>query len=189
MLIISIFLIIATVVFILYQSLFFRKEKRVIQKYPFYKLRDEIVWKLITSKEDEKYLDIYDIVNKSIGLLKKYNYSFYSEVISSFFDFLLEEAYKDNYSINSKLIEKAKEMEVTPYHKKFITLVFHVAKENSFLVKLAMSKIGFKIFVTSKFIKAVVKFLEKHPDIFEKRSKKVKTLRDISYLNYVFANG
>jgi hypothetical protein len=188
MAIITILLLVITFIHIYLQSKYIKKQREECQKYPFYKLRDEIVWKIITAREYKKYLGIYDQVNGAIGKLKSFNFSFYSNVIETTFSVILELAYKNNFKPTKEVIRRIKEFKLTPFQQNFANLIFKTAKENSLSLRLAMTKFGYRILFTPNFIKAVIKFLKRHPEFLKKNRDKVNTIRNYSYLNHVYSH-
>src|SRR6266568_2053752 len=87
-------LIVATGVVIVGQLLYFRRQRMICEKYPFYLIRDEIVWQLVTDGDKEKLLPIYERINSAVNELRNYGLRFHAEAFAFFLHEVLEEAYR-----------------------------------------------------------------------------------------------
>jgi hypothetical protein len=105
--------------------------------------------------------------------------------MSTAFNKILEKAYNRDFELDDELLNQIKEEELTPFHGQLIKLILETAKENSLLLRASMSNLGYKILFTTHLIKAVIKFLRKHPEAFKKRRDHVKTMRNYSYMNHL----
>jgi len=173
---------------------YLKKQKKQCKKYPFYKLRDKVIMEIITSNNPNNYIDLYEYTNWVIEKLKKFNFIFYSDVVIKVFHNILEEAYKNNWKIDDELINRLKnENQSGPLFREFIELILDTAKANSLLLKLSMTKLGYRIFFTTHVFKAASMFIKEHPEYTTKKrsQKKVPTkskffvIRDYVFLNKI----
>ena len=185
--ILSLIAIIAAFGLIISDIRYYRKQTDNCKKYPFYKLRDKIVLKIAESKDPQQYVEIYELTNFVQLKLEKLNFGFlfYSEVLSRFFHRLIEKAYENDWRIDDDLIrEMREECQIPPFGKELIDLIFETARKNSLMLRIAMSKFGYKLFCTAQLIRAIRRFLINHPEFHQKvRSNRVKTIQGYSYLN------
>jgi hypothetical protein len=105
--------------------------------------------------------------------------------MSAVFGKILEKAFKRDYELDEELLNEIKEEELTPFHTQFMKLTLRTARENSLLLRISMSRFGYEFLFTTHFIKAVIKFLREHPEVFKKRREHVKTIRNYSYMNHL----
>jgi hypothetical protein len=182
--IISLIILSASFYSIWLQYRFFSMQKRKCQKYPFFRLRDKIILSIVQSEDSKSNLEIYKHVNGIIEKLKFLSFSFYSEALTVYFGKIIEDVYRNNSSFCPSSAAKLSEVTITEFEKEFIYLIIHTAKENSLALRLSMSKIGYRLLVTSSLIKALKRFLANNPEMLAKKRKKLATMRDYSRLNH-----
>ncbi len=154
---------------------FFRTQRKICQKYPFYQLRDEIIKGIVTAKEENRseLIDLYTRANLIISKIKKLNFNFFVEVMTLFIENIME-----------KKLGKIKERQhgLNDLEKRFVLLVILAAKENSFLLRIAMTKSGYVILFAPAIIRAARRFNKNHPELFETRKPQIKAIWKYSML-------
>jgi len=123
MLLLSILILSIIIFIIVIEYRYFKKQRNICQRYPFYNLRDKIIRKIAESDNYNDYLETYDHVNWVIGRLKYFNFNFYSAVLSKLFSNILEEAYKRNFQIDEQFVKDLKKRKLGPFDREFICLI------------------------------------------------------------------
>gem|GEM_PF-5091667 len=180
---IALFVMIISIGFTIYQFNFIRKKRKEIQRYPYFQLRDEIIMSIYEEKDPHKFNSVYELVNFSINNLKHYKYNTYSKAIDRYLNTFFDNFVRNNFIIVDKNNDYEK---LSPQEKKIGELLINTAKENSFLLRLATTKLGFNIMFTYKFIPRLIRTILKHIDS-DKFRPQFETVRKVSYLNRIFA--
>lgn len=154
-----------------------RKQRLQTQKYPFYRLRDEIVYSLATSETTEVDEKTYRLVNSTIGKLRKFDFKFYSFMTAKFLDALFEEGYKCDFNEDiEKTLSRLRQTNLSKYEREYASLVVGAAKQNSILLRLAMTKVGYRILFNVQIYAAIIRLTRRHSDW-------ASTLREYSVIN------
>ena len=184
--IIAVIVMVTALLVIIIQSRFFRRKKRKLQKFPYFKLRDEIVWAIIDSQNCPKYDRIYATVNSTIENLRILNFSFYSKALERYLNLVFERAVRNNFEFTEDTFKIYNPSELTKEEKKLGKLLIDTARENSLWLRLATTKLGFKIFVTSKFIQSLIRFVNKHLKS-GKYDPQFEVIKGYSYISHKLA--
>lgn len=184
--ILAIAIMIVAIAVMIVEYKFFKKQRRKIQKYPYFKLRDQIISAIVESKDPSKYDSIYSTVNFTVNLIKYFNFNFYSAALERYLSTIIKRAAKANFVFNEETLRIYEPSEISAEAKELGELLIKSARENSLLLRLAMTKIGFNILFTSKFIKSIIIFLinKWNSDKFETQYEVIK---GYSYLNHKLA--
>lgn len=150
---------IAAIAVIIIQYNFFKKQKRKIQKYPYFKLRDEIISQIVKTEDFERYEPIYSLVNSTVNLIKYFNFSFYSDALGRYLNTLVEKVAESNFEYTEEALRHLEPRKFSPEAQKLGVLLVKSARQNSWLLWLATTKIGFEFFVTSKLFTTVLRFI------------------------------
>lgn len=154
---------------------YFRQQALECEKYPFFKLRDEIVLEIALSDNPKNLESLYSRVNAVIQQLKIFDLSFFSDAAALSMQRHLERGLACNFN-QAKLEEIRKEFSDIPdIERRFFHLILDTAKQNSLLLSLCMSKFGYKMFLSFNAFHGLIRFLKAHPEIFKK--KEVETVR------------
>lgn len=163
------------------QHRFFVAQNRKCQKYPYFKLRDKIILHIAESDDFEKHLDIYKAVNNIIEDLKFLSFKFYSEALTIALGRRLEEYYSNS---NGCATKPKPDILVSDFEREFVNLLLKTAWDNSIPLRLAMTKFGYKLLVTSSLIRALKIFLGNHPELLKKKRAELKVMRDYSCISH-----
>jgi hypothetical protein len=185
--ILAILLLSVSAALLLYELRYFRRQKRVCQKYPFFKLRDDIIWAIVSEENGERYVSLYEKLNRLIERLKVLNFTFYSEVIASVLSKQLDEAYQNGFKLPSKQ-SKSEVPQFDEFTKRLVNLAVFTAKQNSLLLRLALTRLGYRLFVTAAITRALIRFLRTHPELFKKHEARVTQLQQFSYVGRLCAS-
>ena len=156
----ALLLIIASFWIIFRDWKFYKKQKKKCNTYPFYKLRGEIVSNIILTGDYDKYKGIYEISNDIISHLKKFNFRSFTYALDNFLMNFLEKKYK---GIDHKKPEMCK------YSKQLAKLIMVQAKKNSLLLRITLSDLGFYIIIPIITFKVFLRFIDRHPDLLERK--------------------
>lgn len=178
---IALVVMIASVGFIVFQFHYIKKKNKEIQRYPYFHLRDIIIHSIYSSKDPKKYNSIYELVNFSINNLKLFKYNNYSKAIDRYLNAFFEELVANDFVIINRHQEYDR---LLPEEKKFGELLIQTARKNSFLLRLAMSELGFNIMFTYKIAPRLFKSLVKYISS-DKFRPQYETARKVSYLNRI----
>lgn len=159
---------------------YFRKQKRKIQKYPFFKLRDDIIWAMVESDDPSQYQRTYTLVNASIGKLKHLDFSFFSAFVTELYSHYLENEYREAVGLDGQAYP---EWEPSKYDLQFVKLMVSTARENSFLLRVGMTNFAYRFIFAPSIIRGIKKFLRKHPETLQKG----RVVARYSYLNHKLA--
>src|SRR5438105_1360137 len=154
----------ATGAVIVGQFLYFRRQRMICEKYPFYLIRDEIIWLLVSDGDKEKLLPLYERINSAVNELGAYGLRFHAEAFVFFLQEVLEEAYRCGFDPKKDWArtQRMREMEkyMHPLLKRFVVLLIQTARNNSFLLRLAMTRLGSRILLTVTLPVVLLKFLQ-----------------------------
>jgi hypothetical protein len=178
----TIFIILAiTFVPIVASYLYFRKEKETCQKYPFFALRDKIVWELIKSENSTELQDCYRRVNLIAQKLKELNFGFlfFMEIMTIVLSRLIENKYRE--ALKKPLVQHCS-LELNKFERELATLIIDAARKNSVLLRFAMTHMGFYFLFFPLWIRAKNRFFENNSYLFENRKSRIKTIQQYSVL-------
>jgi hypothetical protein len=162
---ISYLVIVVALLFVVYQHVYYRKQFKKIRKYPFFKLRDKIIYELAIKKKSERTLALYEDLNYMIAHVKKIKFIPYVKAMSHALDRVLE-------MIHSGSIKNFKG---TDLELEFATLVIEMGKKNNILIRIVSSDLGFKFFM----LKGIISFLRKK----HLEEKEINTIKEVSNFN------
>jgi len=184
--IIAILIMLASFILMVRQHLYFRVQKRKVQKYPYFKLRDQIISAIIDSKDYNKYESIYELVNITVTRLKLFKFSFYSIALDEYLKTILHRAVLNNFEVTEETFKTYDSNSILPEAKALGQLLINSARQNSWLLWLATTKIGFNIFVTSKLIKHIIQLFRDKLKV-DKIGSQYDVAQKYSYLNHQLA--
>ena len=145
----------------IYAWLFFRKQKAICQKYPFFSLRDKIILEIVNSDTPEPLMKTYDLINFVAAKLKVsiFGIKFFVDVMAEKLSSMIEKQFQ--LALKSPLheIEKVK---LNKFQKELAELILMAARKNSLLLKIAMTRIGFRILFLPIAIKGCYQILKRH---------------------------
>lgn len=167
---------------------YFRAQREECRKYPFFRLRDGIVRAMISSSEPEKYLEVYDAVNGVIQHLRSFDFSFYSRAMAAALGHILEEAYRRRFKFDDQFMAELRRSMEEPFKREFMQSLLDAARENSLLLRLAMTRLGYRILFTRHFAAAFVRLMNRHPELYTRREGRLRTMGDYSLASYVAAH-
>lgn len=179
---IALLLIAASFAVVVWQITYFSQQRNECQKYPFYKLRDDIVWHLATSSHDNNNLETYDRVNRVISRLKYFNFAFHTELITRIAHDVLEDGYKCDFD-PSRMGRKDNARAPTPFEARFMRLVVRTGRMNSVLIRLSTTRFGYVLLITGSLPRALIRFHRNHPEVMSRCFNRVRTLRRYSMVN------
>ena len=183
---VSILLVFSSLSLIVWQAVYFRRQRNKCQKYPFYKLRDDIVWHLATSDPGRHGLDVYDLVNWSISRLKYFNFAFHAEMITQITHAFIEKGYNGGFD-PTQFKRQEKPFELQPFESRFVRLVLSTARNNSILIRLSTTHFGYVVLIAGSFPRAFSRFRCNHPELLRRDFSHIKTLRQYSMVNHLVA--
>lgn len=153
---------------------FLRSQSNMVKKYPFFELRDEIVYSLIENGNDVELSKRYKAIQHIVTDLKKINFNFFVEATAEIIRPLLDaDAKRKAKSQYEKLSENTKKIDA-----KFLKLLMQTGRQNSLLLRFAMTKPGRYVLLAPVFFH----LYKKHPNIFERKKPQIKTLQTYAYL-------
>lgn len=170
-----------TIATIYYPHRYFWNEKKKAEKYPFFKLRDELIYAITTMDNFKEYKCTYELVNDAIEYHKSFDFKFFFNLMTNHFGSIFEEGYQKAMNKNQSFIdpENQKIDELNEFDKRFILLVLKAARNNSLLLKIAMTKFGVWLLVTPLIVNCLIRFFRKHPELMPK----LKVVRRYSVLS------
>ena len=164
-------------------SSFFARQRQQTQKYPFYRLRDEIVWQLATEERpSEDTLMVYNRLTVAIEKLKVFNFRFYSDTVALVLEDVIEESVKSDWDSTKRRAPAP----LSPLWAKFIRLILDTARQNSLLLRLAMTRLGYHVLVVANLPRAIMRYRRKHQTIDFSR---LETAQKFSVARHEFAAG
>ena len=160
---------------------YFRKQKAICHKYPFYALRDKVVWEIIRAGSNPEIETSYKKVNYVAQKLKEFNFGFmfFMETMTDLLGDVIEKKYRE--ALEEPSLEKCS-LEINPLDKELAILVIDAAKKNSILLRSAMTKAGFRILFWPLLVRAIYKVIKKHPTLLQNRRSQFKTIQKYSVL-------
>lgn len=177
----ALLIILITFVPIVISYLYFRKQKELCEKYPFFALRDNIIWEMIKAGNTECIQKSYEKVNFVAKKLKDLNFGFvfFMEAMAASLGDLIEEKYREalrDFSI------KHCPLELDLFDKELAMLIIDAARKNSLLLRFAMTKTGFRILFFPLLGRAVYQFMRRHPNFFKNRRAEIRMMQKYSVL-------
>ena len=148
-------LVAATFILLALQWTYLRRERAKCRKYPFFKFRDEVIWGLIQDGNDSDSLALYKSANFVIDKLNHFDFVFYNLAIQNLCKQLLEIKMGD-WDALKRFFDKP----LSPAEMKsmeLVRLLLFSARQNSLLMRAAMSKIGFGLLFRFHFMSALGK--------------------------------
>lgn len=182
-----ILLILASFSVIVWEITFFRRERNQCQKYPLYKLRDDIVWHLATTDYTSDDIDVYERVNWAISRLRYFNFRFYAEVITQIIHGFIEDGYKCDFN-PEQLKRQQKRIELPIFAARFVSLVLRTARTNSLLIRVSMTRSGYMALFAGNLPRAFARFRGNHPELFRRDYSRIETLQQFSMVNHLTQN-
>ena len=167
---ISIVVLLALLVYLYKVHEFFRTQKKICDTYPFYRLRDRVVWSIAQQGEvTPEYERIYRLLNRIVHHTDRLGWRFISEVAQEVVHAVLEG-------------RQAGE-QPTPLEIDLVKLVVGSARSNSLLVRLALTRFG-PIFLMYPILKACyLHFRARNPTGHSVFVERVETVRRVRRLN------
>ena len=175
-------IIILTVSLISWQFIYFRRQKKSCMKYPYYKYRDEVILQIVDRKKHDADLsEIYDNANHVIENLNKLNLSIIQESLSHTFKELLEHGHKHNFKDVPNL--DSLDIPNKELKSKFGKLIVSTAKQNSIVVRFALSRFGYRVLLLTSAIGGLIKFHRNHPEIIQKIREDIQIAKELHYID------
>lgn len=179
------FIILAiTFIPIILSLLYFRREKEKCSKYNFLALRDKIVWEIIYNGRNEQILESYkraNIVSKKLKELD-FGFLFFVETMVDCLEKIIEGEYKKalgGSSFKSPCLDN-----LNQYDKQLTTLITTAARKNSLLLRISMTKFGYRVLFFPLVGRAMYRLIKHHPNLFKKQRSKIKTIQEYAVLAY-----
>lgn len=155
--IIAVLILVVTFASIYIPSRFYRNEKRKCQKYAFYRLRDDVIWAIVTTDEPQRYVESYDRINSVVSFLHRLTLrSFLGAQASMLADMLTEALVEGKESSPPRVLE------FNEFDERYLDLTLEAAKKNSLLLRFAMTKAGYQFFRAPIFVGGFMKFTRRH---------------------------
>lgn len=166
---------------IIFSYSYFRKQREVCQKYPFFRLRDQIVWKMLTLENTTELQDHYQTANWVAKKLKELNFGFlfFISAMTDYLHELIDEKYKKSLGVPIQHCS----LELSEFDKELAGLIIRAAKRNSLLLLCAMTSVGYRLLFFPLSIRAIYLFLKRYPNLFKKRRLQIKTIQKYSLLS------
>lgn len=158
--------LIATAFVVMGRSLaYFRRQKETCAKYPLYRLRDKIIWEIISSAQPKPYEEIYERVNSAIARFRGINFRAHTWALYLAIGDLIEAAHKHNNGVMDRdFLERYFGADETQFEKEFIDLFIAAGRHNSVLFMLSMTPLGSKIMFRICLHGALNRFFARHPE-------------------------
>ena len=148
---------------------FLKRERDVVKKYPFFQLKDEIMYLLIKDGTDNELLKRYELIEHLISDIKKIDFNFFVIATAEVIKPLLDENIKYRAQIQAKQLSK----NTRKIDTKLIKLLLQAGKQNSIRLRLAMTRFGSHILLARAFFH----LRKHHPEIFIRRKQQIETLQ------------
>lgn len=155
-------IIIASLIPCLYAWIYFKKQKSICQKYPFFLLRDKIILAIVNTDKHEELMKSYELVNYVAKKLKvsMFGVKFFVDVMAEKLSSLIEKYFQ--LALKSPIHEIEK-IRLNEFDRELAELVMTAAKKNNWLLMFAMTRIGFRIMFLPVTIKGCYRILKRHP--------------------------
>jgi hypothetical protein len=171
--------LIALVAVVLWQGKYFHWQRKDCQKYSFFKFRDKVITEIARSQDVSGLTPLYEKANAVIEKLQVFGLRFYTFVLIHSMVIHMQELAKHHWRRFSDSEWKSIKAKFHPLELEFSRLILMVARENSFLIRLATTRIGSKILflMTMALTTIFVKFRAKHPNILRRQIESARALR------------
>jgi len=145
-----------------YAWLYFKKQKATCQKYPFFLLRDKIILAIVNAGEHKALMETYDLTNFIAAKLKvsTFGVKFFVDVMAEKLSSLIEKHYQLPFRSPVHEIEK---IDLNSFEKELVELILTAARANNWLLRMSMTKIGFRILLLPVTIKGCYQIIKRHP--------------------------
>lgn len=180
--------VMATLVLVLLQDfIFFRRERRTCQKFPLFKLREDILWEMCQSKDFKTLEKSYDTTNAIIKYLHDFDigFAFYSMAMQRVYGDLIKFIYSNKGQLTPEKLTAAFLQERNDYDLRLHEIVLQTIRKNSLLMRLSITKPGAWIFDRIHRRIAVIRFLRNHPERWKKPRKRYATIRQYSMIGRI----
>lgn len=160
--------------------MYLRQQKKECQKYPFFRIRSEACKAYVDAndRQDSKvddYEKLYHFANETTKDIDVFGFSFFSWTIGRFCDDILE-AQVGSESIEKRLERLAPKGELAQLTKDSMDLLFDATRRNSFLVRLATTRIGYNVLFRMHLLAAALRFMKRHPEHFDRQRKNLEAV-------------
>ena len=147
-----------------YAWIYFRKQKATCQKYPFFLLRDKIILAIAKAEKHESLMETYDLINFIAARLKvsTFGVKFFVDVMAEKLSCLIERDYQ--LALKSPMHE-IERIELNPFEEELAKLLLAAARANNYLLRISMTKIGFRILLLLITVKGFYQIAKRHPYI------------------------
>lgn len=161
---------VALLVYVNWVHAYYRRQKRICATYPYYRLRDQVVWDIIQSREQTpEQENLYGLLNRIVHHTDKFGWGFISAVVQEVTHAVLQE-------------RRSKEAPA-PMEVALVDLVVESAKSNSWVVRLALTRAG-RVILLYPIVKACYEHARrKHPARDSALRRRVETVRRVRRLN------
>ena len=167
---IAVILLLVTGGVLIAEAIYWRRQRKVCEKYPFYTLRDEVIWRIAqTETPHPDLLAIYEWINTAINELNRFDFRYFAKSIVELVHKVAEKGYACNFDPNRDWIpDGPNHAKIDPLLRKIAEQVLVTAKRNSPLIRIAVSPIGSAAIATFTVPVALAKLARKHPDLFKR---------------------
>jgi hypothetical protein len=151
----------------------FLREKRICATYPYYRLRDEVIWEILSDPARASGKEsLYTTLNKIVHHTDRFGWRFLSVAVKEVTVAVLE---------NGKRTRTAERPE--PLELALVSLVVASAKKNSLAVRLALTKFG-RVLLLYPVTKACYEhFWKQRPDNLNMVTRRIETVRRVRRLD------
>jgi hypothetical protein len=148
---------------------FYGRQKRVCGTYPYYRLRDRIIWEMLQDPDraSEK-ARLYEVLNRIVHHADRLGWRFISDVVQE---------------VTHAIMEKREVKQPAPLEVELVGLVVASAKANSLVVKLALTGIGRLILLYPVTKACYQHFKKQNPGGMMMLTRRVETVRRVRRLN------
>lgn len=175
------FLIAVTLIVVVAQLLYFRRLRKQCEKYPFFILRDEVIEALLTEGATPELLRTYEVSNRLVNELSKFNFRYHAKAMTDFIHSLVEEAYSAGF--DPKMVAR-RAAKLHPLQVKLGRQIINTASKNNFLINLAITPIGTRLLMRATFPVVWIRFLRNHPEL----ERKLRATKEYAQARFIFAS-
>jgi hypothetical protein len=172
----ALIILVITFIPIIFSYLYFRKQKTICQKYPFFRLRDQVIWKMVTSENVTELQDQYQTANCVARKLDQLNFGlqFFISAMTDHLHKLIDDKYKEALGVPVQHCS----LKLNEFDKELLSLIIYAAKRNSLLLRFAMTSVGYRLL----YFRAIYLFFKRHPNLLKGARPQIKMVQKYSFL-------
>lgn len=146
---------------------YLRAQKRVCREYPFFRFRDEVIWMLVQGNRSKKCLALYKMANFMIKRHEHYSFAYFNRVARGISERIFAIEPGDHEALR-RLMKKIDPTDpVEQKAAELLKLLLVSARQNSLLMRLAMTKLGFWLLFSFHFIRGIRRLGKEKADTIE----------------------